>query len=152
MKNVFPIIALIIFATGCQNGKGGKQKSGTKLPPNQDLQCFLYQKGNDTILLSFDIQENRVNGNLVYNFYEKDKNKGTINGKISSDTLFADYTFISEGIQSKRQVVFLKRGENYIEGRGEINEQSGVADLSGKSKILFDNSFSLRKIPCQKED
>jgi hypothetical protein len=39
-----------------------------------------------------------VVGNLCYRFFEKDKNDGTVIGKLQGDTLIADYTFMSEGV------------------------------------------------------
>lgn len=65
--------------------------------------------GKDSIFLQLHIDNNIVNGDLEYKRFEKDRNKGTIKGMFRGDTLFADYTFMSEGVMSVREVMFLKK-------------------------------------------
>jgi hypothetical protein len=59
----------------------------------------------------------------LFKFYEKDSNKGVIDGKLNGDTLLADYKFMSEGIQSTRQVIFLIKDSNATEGYGPMEEK-----------------------------
>ena len=73
--------------------------------------------------MKVEVFENVVTGTLSYKFYQKDSNKGEFEGTLKGDTLLADYTFMSEGTQSVRQVVFLIKGETAIEGYGDIEEK-----------------------------
>lgn len=43
-----------------------------------------------------------VTGNLLYHYYQKDRSAGKINGELKADTLFADYIYISEDVESVR--------------------------------------------------
>ncbi len=36
-------------------------------------------------------------GNLAYNYYQKDKSAGSLQGQMKGDYLFAKYKFMSEG-------------------------------------------------------
>jgi hypothetical protein len=90
-----------------------------------------------------------VSGDLLYHYFEKDRNSGTINGEVKGDTIFVTYTFISEGIESKREVVFLKKGDELIEGYAAINPATGEPDLSDHSAIKFDEKFVLKKSDCK---
>ena len=92
---------------------------------------------------------NIVTGNLTYDYYEKDKNKGTIKGELKSDTLFADYTFMSEGIESVREVVFINTAGGWVEGYGEIDDKDGKVIFKNRNKITFDNSAVLKETACQ---
>jgi hypothetical protein len=66
-------------------------------------ECYSGSIKKDTILMNLTIKGNEVtNGKLSYKFYEKDKNQGTLVGELKGDTLFADYTFMSEGVSSVR--------------------------------------------------
>jgi hypothetical protein len=47
------------------------------------------------------------------------------NGRISNDTLKADYTFMSEGTESIRQIMFLLQGNTLTELYGEIEIAAG---------------------------
>jgi hypothetical protein len=113
--------------------------------------CYSSIKSKDTIAMDLKIDKDfAVVGNLCYRFFEKDKNDGTVVGKLRGHTLIADYTFMSEGITSLRQVVFVKKENTYVEGFGEI-----VTDANGKvmykdiKKLKFDNSIVLTKVDCE---
>lgn len=90
-----------------------------------------------------------VTGTLMYNFYEKDKNTGTIEGKIDGDILFADYTFNSEGVKSVRPVAFKVTGNQFIEGYGETEENNGKMSFKNKDSLNFDHSITLAPFDCE---
>ena len=99
-------------------------------------------------MLHANIGDSAVTGNLYYNFYEKDKNNGTITGKMKGDTLIADYTFMSEGTQSIREVAFLLTDSTAKEGYGEMQQQNNKMTFASPAKISFDKSFILSKKEC----
>ena len=112
-------------------------------------ECYQGILKKDTMLLSLTIKGNEVtDGKLSYKFFEKDKNDGTFTGKTSGDTLFAEYTFNSEGQKSVREVAFLKKGDSYIEGFGDMEEKNGKMQFKDKKKLFFDGKTVLDKIPC----
>lgn len=113
--------------------------------------CYAMIKNKDTVLLHITITNNKVNGDLIYNFFEKDKNTGTVIGAIKGDTIFADYKFMSEGKESVRQVAFLKTGEELREGYGTVDESNGQPDFSEKASIRFDGNVVLKKTDCKKD-
>ncbi len=88
---------------------------------------------------------NKVTGDLIYNFYEKDKSTGVLTGTMKGDTLFANYIFRSEGIESVREVAFIKKEKGYIEGYGDMDDKSG---RNFKNKIKFSEASLLRQIQC----
>ena len=59
-------------------------------------ECYQLLKGKDIISANLIIDGQNVSGSLGYNFYEKDKNTGSILGTINGITLMADYIFQSE--------------------------------------------------------
>ncbi len=88
---------------------------------------------------------NLVTGELVYDYFEKDKNTGTIKGEMKGDTLFAEYMFMSEGINSVREVAFLKKGDSWIEGYGDVEEQTGKIVFKNKAALKFEINITLKK-------
>ena len=86
---------------------------------------------------------------MIYDYYQKDKSQGTIKGEIKSDTLFANYKFMSEGIESVREVVFLKTLNGWVEGYGEIDDKDGKVTFKNRNKITFDNNALLKQTDCQ---
>jgi hypothetical protein len=90
-----------------------------------------------------------INGTLVYNYFEKDKNKGTLQGRMKGELLIADYTFASEGVESVRQVVFKQHGDTFTEGYGEVQVINGKSSFKNLDSLDFGHSFILRKIDCK---
>jgi hypothetical protein len=111
--------------------------------------CYRYATANDTIFLKVEKFPNVVTGILNYNLKEKDKNSGEIDGVLRGDTLVADYTFMSEGTRSTRQVVFLIQDDTATEGYGEMNEENGKMVFNNVSSIDFSKSTKLIKVPCE---
>ena len=80
----------------------------------ETFDCYTFTAKKDTAILHINVAENMVSGDLEYRFFEKDHNKGTIKGKIVGDTLIANYTFLSEGTTSVREVVMIKKDNNFV--------------------------------------
>lgn len=110
--------------------------------------CYSYINNKDTILLKTNLIKDSARGNLMYNLFEKDKNSGTLKGVIKGDLLIADYTFMSEGISSVRQVVFKKAGNKFIEGFGEVEDKGGRMVFKNPGSLNFDHSIVLGEVNC----
>lgn len=110
--------------------------------------CYESISGKDTILLKIEKFPNVVTGVLKYNFYQKDKNAGTIEGKFEGDKLFALYTYKSEGNPSVREVAFLFKNNTVIEGFGELEEKNGILTFKNKESILFSKGIRFSIIDC----
>jgi len=145
MKNI-SIIVLISLAgvLACKT----KEK---QTPVQQDVikACYRYIANNDTVSLYLDFAGNRVDGTLFYNLYEKDKNEGTIIGEIKGDTIIAEYTFLSEGVTSASEVVFLKRNNHLIQGFGETTTVEGKQVFKKRSTLDFNDSLVLTATECK---
>jgi len=113
-----------------------------------DAACYSNTRGKDSIFLKTEIFPNVVTGTLSYKFYEKDSNKGEMDGKLNGDTLLADYKFMSEGKQSIRQVAFLISGNTATEGYGEMEEKGGKMVFKNIHTIDFKNGIKLQRVPC----
>ena len=92
---------------------------------------------------------NAITGTLVYNLDGKDKNTGTIQGVINGNLLVADYLFMSEGIQSTRQVAFKLENNIFIEGYGDITIQNDSAYFKNMDSLQFNDGMKLIEIPCE---
>ena len=110
--------------------------------------CYQAITDKDTIDLHLTINGTNVSGELSYNLLEKDKNKGTLQGEMSGDTIFASYNFMSEGTESVREVAFIKKGDNLIEGFGPVEDRNGKMFFKDHSSLVFNNANLLNKIEC----
>ena len=157
MRNVylFSTILLLAMSTSCMNNK----KEAVSAPQVQveaplettSKECYQAVIEKDTITLTVAINDvNQFEGELDYSYYQKDKSFGTLLGNVKGDTIFADYTFQSEGKTSVRELVFLKKDSNTIvEGHGEVLEANGKMMIKDKSKIKFDSNVVYNKIDCK---
>jgi hypothetical protein len=88
--------------------------------------CYEYVTSQDTVHLELVVgPDDLVSGDLLYQLGGKDRNKGTLKGVIEMDTILADYTFMSEGKQSVREITFLRRDSSLTEGYAAMEEADG---------------------------
>ncbi|PWS26761.1 hypothetical protein DHW03_12070 [Pedobacter yonginense] len=156
MKNIIStlVVASALFAS-CQNTStktttttDSTMTTSVDHAKNAD-QCFEYIKNRDTANLKLVEVNDSISGDLSYNFYEKDKNNGTISGIVKGDTLIADYTFNSEGSKSVRQVVWLKKDGKLLEGFGDIEETDGKMRFKNISQLSFTNALQFNPVECK---
>lgn len=146
------IIGLLISGlfTACKKEeKGIKDQPKPQVASTLTNECYQLVNGKDTVTASLTIDGQKVSGNLIYNFFEKDKNTGSILGTIKGDTLVADYTFQSEGQESIRQVIFLRKDKTLSEGYGESKQEGNKSVFLNAKAIQFTSSTILKEVPCK---
>lgn len=152
MRNIIPILA--IFAStmlACQGNSTKTTVTDAKVAETDTTsnQCFQYINKKDTASLSLEINNGKVNGALSYKLFEKDKNDGTITGIVNGDTIIADYTFQSEGTISTREVVWLKKNDQLVEGFGEGEESNGKMKFKNLANLRFDQAMVFKPVICK---
>jgi hypothetical protein len=148
MNKIKITILSICFLAACNNIKKEDKNSSKANPLTEPKSCYSFNNGKDSINMSIEINNNEAKGNLNFHYYEKDANIGTFSGNLSGDTLWANYTFLSEGTQSNREIVFLKDGDKWIQGYGEVIENNKGFAFVNHDDIRFDNNFILEKVDC----
>ena len=147
MKSFSLIILLICIITlfSCNQNKTLNQETTTDslvteekaLLIDENEKCFLATVGKDSAFLKINLKEAKATGSLNYQFFEKDKNKGTIEGTLNQDTLNLIYTFSSEGsistrplkmLINKNQIFEIYGNEIAKEGQGFIYNPSDCKD------------------------
>ena len=137
---IFLILAGLMSCNEQADMADKKSSQQAEAKPASSIRCYSYTTTADTILLKVIDTGNLITGTLVYALKEKDKNTGTIQGNMKGDILLADYKFMSEGIQSTRQVAFKKEGNTFVEGYG---------DFKNVDSLNFNTSTILVEIPCK---
>lgn len=149
---IMPCISSLFlgFLVNCKNNAGGS--STETIPPDvaesSSTNCYLAVLTRDSIWMKLTINGLQVDGELNYLFYEKDKSRGNITGSLQGDTLFARYTFMAEGTESDREVAFLKKGGNWVEGYGEMDMETGTR-FKNKQAVDFNSKTILKPISCK---
>jgi hypothetical protein len=113
-----------------------------------DTLCYTFIQKQDTIKLSFSVNESKIEGALQFRFYEKDKTTGSIEGEMKGDTIFATYQFMSEGTLSVREVAFLKTDTALIMGIGEVTSVEDKEVFKNHENISFPAGLIFRQVPC----
>lgn len=148
MKYTIPLLAFFsMSAFSCTNGPQKKMPADTSVG-GQTAYCYSYINNKDSVTMNMDIRDNIVTGELEYRLFEKDSNSGTIQGVLKGDTLFADYSFISEGTGSVREVAFLRTNGNWVEGFGDMKENNGKMIFTDKSTLQFNGNIVLTEVHC----
>ena len=150
--NSFSIVAvgLLIIASACNQSPTQNSAVDMKTSANDSTFNICYSSivKMDTVRLNALITGDSIKGSLGYKLYEKDQNNGIILGKMHGDTIRANYTFMSEGKESVREVVFLKIDTLLVEGYGDVREEGGKMVFENIKAIKF-NGLKLIKVPCK---
>lgn len=157
MKSVLFILASALFFS-CNNNSESSNAVAAKDTTAIDTtstatsnvattECYA-QIDKDTVLLRISSINGSVNGTLYIHHDGKDVNQGNIAGDMRGDTLIAEYTFYSEGVQSNRQVAFLKKDSTIIEGFGDVEEKEGKMIFKNTAALKFEDKMKLSKVPC----
>jgi heat shock protein HslJ len=157
MKNLFLVLFVTLAVISCNNRMNKNPAAAipedTAKPIGNQIMvpvtsCYLGSNGKDIVMLKLEVFPNVVTGTLSYQLHEKDKNNGTIEGKLTGDTLLANYTFMSEGEQSIRQVIFLVGDSMVSEGYGAQQLTDGKMVFKNLKEINFGAGMPLKKVSC----
>ena len=151
MKGINILIFLALLTSCNSNGNNVENTESKKAgqQPLSPINCYRYATNSDTVSLKLIHVGNSITGTLVYNLKEKDQNKGTIQGAMRDSVLVADYTFMSEGVQSVRQVAFKLEGNTFIEGYGDGFDKNGKVIFKNLDSLTFSSLIKLTEIDCQ---
>ena|SRR5215217_5554157 len=143
----------LLLAAACMFASCAKKDSESTTVVENDEQpsseCYAYTTEKDSAFLHIDItSDSIVTGNLEYKLFEKDRNQGKIDGRLYGDTLLADYKFMSEGVESTREVAFVKKDGNWVEGFGPAQEKNGSMQFNDRSKLDFEKGLVFKTATC----
>lgn len=144
----YNLVAFVLFFASCNNTNSRDQNTADGAKNSGGPACYAMVTEKDTIMMRLEVRNGIVTGTLVYNFFEKDDNTGTLKGVAKGDTVFADYRFMSEGTVSEREVAFLKKGQAYVEGYGALAERGGKTVFENKDALDFDSNTILSEKDC----
>ncbi|MES2371457.1 MAG: hypothetical protein V4557_02685 [Bacteroidota bacterium] len=147
IKHLLRLSCICILFAYCNNPS---EKETLPVAVAGEVHCYMYNDSSNIISLRASFLKDSVSGALNYDIYQKDKNSGTIAGIMKGDMLVADYTFISEGKTSVRQVAFKKSGSTLVGGVGEMEEKDGKMVFKDMSKLDFSHPVVLAEVDCNK--
>lgn len=156
-NNLFLLLLAATTLTGCGTKKTTTTESDmapaseSATATGSEPQCYALMASGDTVWLNLNQQGSDVTGTLLVQLAGKDRNTGTLSGQMRGDTLLADYTFQSEGQESRREVAFLAKDGGFVEGYGPVQEQNGAMVFTPGTALTFDTKQVLTKIDCPNE-
>lgn len=137
MKKLFAAAVLALFVISCEKktdtvqNENNVQTDSTVIPEtNEPIEsstqqsCYVGTSGKDSIFVSLEDNLGTFTGQMRYKNFEKDSSTGTLVGTQNGDTIKVTYTFAAEGLTSEREIYFLRKNGELIEGVGEYaNDQ-----------------------------
>ncbi len=156
MKNSLILVLSVIVLFSCKNKEAEADRStvestmeeSTLVSATLGTDCYVYEGNGSKISLQVTSIDDEVSGKLTYSLLEKDTNTGTFTGTFENNILLADYTFLSEGIESTREVAFLLKDGQLIEGYGEIEVDGATATFKDEDDLNFSSTMPLSKTEC----
>ncbi len=110
--------------------------------------CFTQINKRDTATLQLDAKGITITGPLSYNYYQKDRNGGTLQAEIVGNILIGWYLFRSEGIMSVRQAAWKISKNQLWPAIGEMKEQNDSMLYVNPDKLSYDSAHPFIKVAC----
>ena len=112
--------------------------------------CYQMIIEKDTADMELMVANDVITGNLKYNRFEKDGNKGTVNMYWKSPYLIGWYSFESEGKLSVREIKLLVNGKTFAEAYGDVEVFTDTFRYKYPDNLNYETNHPFRKVPCVK--
>jgi len=110
--------------------------------------CFVQIFKKDTATMQLDAKGITITGPLSYNYFEKDRNGGTVQAEMDGNILTGWYLFRSEGVMSVRQVAWkVGKGELWP-AYGDMKERNDSSVFVNVDQLKYDSTRPFRKVSC----
>ena len=160
MKNLILSALMILTAVSCEKKTTETVDMQTTTPDsitvpesNEPVEsstlqtCYMEVNGQDTLFVSLDDNLGTITGKMRYKNFEKDSSFGDVMGTQNGDTIKLNYTFEAEGTTSDREIYFLRKDGNLIEGIGE-HKTEGNRDFYANPAQLKYEGHTLKSVDC----
>ena len=157
MKKIllFALPVMMFGITSCGNNhKTSDQNNQSDSVAGDSLgteysKCYQAVSGADSASLKMTESNGKVTGELNFNFSAKEDTHGTIKGLFKGDTLFVDYDFKQNEVAYKNPQVFLRKGDQLVQGYGELFTYLGTTTFKKNAKIDFEKGFVFKPSKCK---
>lgn len=122
----------------------------TKIEGEATSMCFVRTEGNgnqDTTSIELVIKDDKVSGQMYWHPFEKDSRKGSLNGTLKGDTVYATWAFMQEGMQDTLALQFLIKDDKLMQRPLKLNAKTGreQTDNTAAFTLLHNPSVTLKK-------
>ncbi len=144
--NTFAVLPFLLFA--CGNPSSNPEKIDDQAVDKESTACYRYASNQDTITLQLSTVGDKVSGELVYDWNEKDGNRGNRIRRSQGRHLGDGLHFYGRrhGIRTRRSVP--EKGDAVYIGYGEAEEKSDKWIYKNRAQLKFD-ALELKKVPCK---
>lgn len=113
-------------------------------------ECYYYASDRDTISMAFNTSGDQIKGTLEYRLFNKKHDSGPLKGFLRGDTLYGEFKFKTEDKKViTREVIFIKGGDFYREGYGDLVEVDGKLVFKNNLQLNFEHNVKLLKQDCK---
>lgn len=109
--------------------------------------CYTEVTDKDSVFVSLEDNLGTITGKMRYKNFEKDSSTGNVVGSQNGDTLKLMYTFEAEGKTSEREIYFLLKEGNIIEGIGDQKTESNKSKYVNPGKLKYEGN-TLKQVDC----
>ncbi len=157
MKKLALLALALLTIVACENNTKTENQSVTKeeitvkkSSEKRALEtgCYEYNSDGNNVKMEITEVNKNVTGDLNIAYSEKDANQGEFMGTLTGDKLIGTYTFNSEGTESSREIAFLVKDNQLIEGYGDMNEDG--TKFKDVNAIKYKFTMPLTKVDCDK--
>ncbi|MEG1025520.1 MAG: hypothetical protein RSF34_13665 [Flavobacterium sp.] len=152
MKKLLLLVFAYVVSIKCKDVHHDKSSLNPVTKESQQVKnkiplttgCYIFNDNHNFISLEITSVEKVIKGKLIYSLWNKDKNSGTFTGHLENGILLGYYVFSSEGVESVREVAFKIKGDQLLEGYGELNAEGNA--FKDVTTLHFNAEMPLKRI------
>ena len=150
---LLPMAILMIFSCN-RNQKLADQNNQDTVGLGDKLEvaspkCYQAVNNADSAFLKIGEVNGEIKGELSFNFAQKEDTNGTVVGAFKGDTLFVDYNYTLKGVTYKNPQAFLLKGDQLMQGKGELSIYLGRTTFNKDTPIDFTEGFVFNLAECK---
>lgn len=159
MKNLILSATVVLTAISCEKKQSETFTQDTSIDSvlipetNEPVEsstlqtCYVAVSGKDSVFISLEDNLGTFIGKMRYKNFGKDSSLGDISGTQNGDTLKLTYNFEAEGTTSEREIYFLRKDGNLIEGIGDHIMEANKDFYADPGKLTY-NGHLLKPVDC----
>lgn len=150
-RTSIPLLVAILTSVGCSGPPASEGDASLREQAPTISRCFLQVTAGepmvvdgdtlespvDSLVVQLDITGELVNGRYEWLPQEKDHMTGSFTGHLENGLVTALYSYATEGISGKQEVLFKLEATGLRIGSGDMVEDQGFSVFRDPSKAVF---------------
>lgn len=150
MKRTLSVLIVLVILLGIVFIILKKPKENPVAEIPNIVGCYILQQDKNVYTLALQAQNGpSVAGTMHYDNFQFDDSSGVFVGNYENSILLGNYSFSSEGMNSVRQLIWKRSGNDFVEGSGDYTTVANKQIFVNPNSVTWNKDRTFVQSPCQ---